>query len=199
MFEPKREMLKTNCEENINPIFSSLMNSSVNNIEVSGNLITTFQTNEINIENSTVVGTKLIETDNNDERYLKAIKQKGEIAILKEENKLIDVIKLKSLEEILKLIGTSLKEYYYDISFGIYSCEEIVELKKTSDSNINNQNNNIIQNPEENYNCQISSKNHERISLSNDIIFDSEQKKLKIIHQGEIKDIDRSTLIKKER
>ena len=199
MFEPKREMLKTNCEENINPIFSSLMNSSVNNIEGSGNLITTFQTNEINIENSTVVGTKLIETDNNDERYLKAIKQKGEIAILKEENKLIDVIKLKSLEEILKLIGTSLKEYYYDISFGIYSCEEIVELKKTSDSNINNQNNNIIQNPEENYNCQISSKKHERISLSNDIIFDSEQKKLKIIHQGEIKDIDRSTLIKKER
>ena len=130
MIERKSETLNMNSKDNINPIFSSIINhNTIGASTLSENILTTFHTNEINLENSTIIGTKLVEADNNDERYLKAIKQKGEIAIIKDENKLIEIIKLKSFGKILALIGTTLNEYYYDISFGIYSCEEIVELR----------------------------------------------------------------------
>ena len=200
MIGQKSETLNNNSEDNINPIFSSLINhNTIGTTTLSENILTTFQTNEINIENSTIIGTKLVEADNNDERYLKAINKKGEIAIIKDENSLIDIIKLKSLEKILQLTGTTLNEYYYDISFGIYSCEEIVELRKTSDSNTINQNNNISKH-KENYNYFPERENKlDKIKLSNDIIFDSEQKKLKIFNQGKEIEIDKKVDNKKEK
>ena len=98
----------------------------------------------------------MVETDNNDERYLKAIKQKGEIAILKGENKLIEIIKLETLEKILSLLQITLKEFYYDISFGIYSCEEIVELRKRLETNSSLKNENFKKNSDNhNYNLNI--------------------------------------------
>ena len=41
---------------------------------VSENIFSKTQKNEINIEDSTMIGTKVVEADDNDDRYLKAIK-----------------------------------------------------------------------------------------------------------------------------
>ena len=200
MSKMKSETLKDNFEDKINPIFSSLINhKNIGTTTLSENILTSFQLNEIKLENSTIIGTKLVETDNSDKRYLKAIKRKGEIAIIKDEKQLIDIIKLKSLEKILKLIGTTLPKFYYDISFGIYSCEEIVELRKTSDFNSISQNNNLNEHDENYSYCPTDDNKLENLNLSNDIIFDSEQKKLKILNQGKEIEIDRKTYNKKEK
>ena len=200
MSKMKSETLKDNFEDKINPIFSSLINhNNIGTTTLSEKILTSFQINEIKLENSTIIGTKLVETDNSDKRYLKAIKQKGEIAIIKDEKQLIDIIKLKSLEKILKLIGTTLHKFYYDISFGIYSCEEIVELRKTSDFNSISQNNNLNEHDENYSYCPTDDNKLEKLNLSNDIIFDSEQKKLKILNQGKEIEIDRKSYNKKEK
>ena len=160
---------------------SIIKHNNYSNSNVPDNLLASIQTNEINVENSTVIGTKLVETDNNDERYLKAIKQKGEIAILKGENKLIEIIKLETLEKILSLLQITLKEFYYDISFGIYSCEEIVELRKGLETNSSLKNENFKKNSDNhNYNLNLDG-NIEKISLSNDNIINTIQKKLDLI------------------
>ena len=164
-------------DDDKNQISSSIINENndgkIN--KANNNMLTTIQTNEINVENSTIIGTKLVETDNSDERYLKAIKQKGEIAILRGENKLIDIIKLNTLEKILDLLGTNLKEFYYDISFGIYSCEEIVELRKTLETN--KKDNNFKKEFSKNNDLNKNEKS-EKISSPNDIIYDISQKKI---------------------
>ena len=181
-----------NCQgENINSISSSIIKQNCKgNIITSENILTTIQINEINIENSTVIGTKLVETDNNDQRYLKAIKQKGEIAILKGENKLIEIIKLKSLEKILKLIGTKLKEFYYDISFGIYSCEEIVELRNNLNIDKNMKKTSIIKdNNHYNFELEPGSK-LEKISLCDEIIFNGADKQINFLTRNEKKDVN---------
>ena len=174
------KQLEDNYDEKImSKISSSLYTrNKYGNHNLNENILTTIQTNEINIENSTVIGTKVVEADNDDERYLKAIKQKNEVAILKGENILIEIIKIKTLKKILKLIGTTLKNYYYDISFGIYSCEEIVELRKTLDinSNLNDKN---VGKDKNNYNLYMKpDKQLEKITLSNDIIFEAVQKEI---------------------
>ena len=164
-------------DDDKNQISSSIINENndgkIN--KANNNMLTTIQTNEINVENSTIIGTKLVETDNSDERYLKAIKQKGEIAILRGENKLIDIIKLNTLEKILDLLGTNLKDFYYDISFGIYSCEEIVELRKTLETN--KKDNNFKKEFSKNNDLNKNEKS-EKISSPNDIIYDISQKKI---------------------
>ena len=173
---------------------SIIKHNNYSNSNVPDNILTSIQTNEINVENSTVIGTKLVETDNNDERYLKAIKQKGEIAILKGENKLIEIIKLETLEKILSLLQITLKEFYYDISFGIYSCEEIVELRKGLETNSSLKNEKFKKNADNhNYNLNLDG-NIEKISLSNDNIIDTIQKKLDLI-KGE-KEINPLTEVK---
>ena len=173
---------------------SIIKHNNYSNSNVPDNLLASIQTNEINVENSTVIGTKLVETDNNDERYLKAIKQKGEIAILKGENKLIEIIKLETLEKILSLLQITLKEFYYDISFGIYSCEEIVELRKRLETNSSLKNENFKKNSDNhNYNLNLDG-NIKKISLSNDNIIDTIQKKLDLI-KGE-KEINPLTEVK---
>ena len=194
--------------ENTNNIASSIIQQNRNrNITISSEkILTTIQTNEINIENSTIIGTKLVETNNNDQRYLKAIKKKGEIVILKGENQLIEIIKLKSFEKILKLMGTKLKEFYYDISFGIYSCEEIVELRNNLNIDTNMKKDNRIKDNKY-YNIELEhSEKMEKITPCNDIIFDCVQKKINILSNNEKKELNedmskkenRNNLINKE-
>ena len=89
------------------------------------------QSNQINVADSLVTGTKNIEAGADDERYVKSITYKGELAVLREENHLIEMLKLSSLEVILRLMNTTLKDFCYDISFGIYSSEEIQEFRKS--------------------------------------------------------------------
>ena len=178
----KEDEFNNNQNEIINTITSSIINHNKDGTtSISENILTTVQTNEINIEKSSIIGTKLVEADNNDQRYLKAIKQKGEVAILKDENKLVEIIKLETLNRILRLIGTNLKEFYYDISFGIYSCEEIIELRKSYETKFPGQRNNF-NNDYDYFNCYLPhEKQLEKINLSNDIIFDTVQKKINIL------------------
>ena len=153
---------------------SLIKKNNLGNSLFTENILNTIQTNEINIENSTIIGTKLIEADNNDERYLKAIKKKNEVAILKDENKLIEILKLKTLEKILRFLGSNLKEFYYDISFGIYSCEEIVELRKTLD-NMSFKKENFLKHSY-NYNKDLTPERKLRKTPQcNDLIFDTIQ------------------------
>ena len=109
--------------------------------------------------------------------YYEVFKQKGEIAILKGENKLIEIIKLQTLEKILSILGIDLKEFYYDISFGIYSCEEIVELRKGLETN-SSLKNKTLKKDFDRLNCNLNHEQpFEKMSLSNDNIFDTVQKK----------------------
>ena len=87
--------------------------------------------NEINVEEATTTGTRQIETGASDRRYIDAIHYKGEIAILKTETELMNLIKVDSLEKIVKLMGKTMEDFYYDISFGIYTSEEIIEFRKS--------------------------------------------------------------------
>ena len=91
------------------------------------------QTNEINVKDATTTGVKTVEGG---DAYIKALKLKGEVAILKGENHLINIINLKSLEVIIKLMGTTLEDFYYDISYGLYTSEEIVEFRRSLSSSI---------------------------------------------------------------
>ena len=186
-----------NKDEDINKISSSIINKNKDQqINIKDNILTTIQTNEINVENSMIIGTKLVETDNNDERYLKAIKQKGEIAILKGENKLLEIIKLGTLEKILSFLGTNLKEFYYDISFGIYSCEEIIELRKTLETN---KKGNYFKKDSNKYIPYLNlNEKQEKISLPNDIVPDSQPKE-KDLQNNEDLPTKRKTEIQNEK
>ena len=55
-----------------------------------------------NLPNATEVHNLEITTKEGDNTYLDAIKFKGEVAVLKEENKLIEILKYKTLEKIFK-------------------------------------------------------------------------------------------------
>ena len=161
---------------------SLIKKNNLGNSLFTENILNTIQTNEINIENSTIIGTKLIEADNNDERYLKAIKKKNEVAILKDENKLIEILQLKTLEKILRFLGSNLKEFYYDISFGIYSCEEIVELRKTLD-NMSFKKENFLKHSY-NYNKDLThEKKLRKTPQCKDLIFDTVQKEIDLLNQ----------------
>ena len=92
------------------------------------------QSNAINVAESSLTGVKNVEADA--ENYLKGIQFKGEVAVLKDENHLIDILKLSSLEVILRLMNISLKDFCYEISFGIYTSEEILEFRKSISTKI---------------------------------------------------------------
>ena len=70
------KQLEDNYDEKImSKISSSLYTrNKYGNHNLNENILTTIQTNEINIENSTVIGTKVVEADNDDERLNKKMK-----------------------------------------------------------------------------------------------------------------------------
>ena len=105
---------------------------------ISERIVTKKQGNEINVADSTIVGEKEVVAGNNDTQYIDAIKTKGELAILKGENQLMNIVNLESFEVILRLMGINLNEFYYYVSFGIYSSEEIYEFRKSISTKIEN-------------------------------------------------------------
>ena len=135
------------------------------------------QKNEINVEDSKLLGTKQIEAANN-EIYVNAVEYKNEVAILKGENNLINMIKLESLKVILRLMGTDLKDFCYDMSFGIYSSEEITEFRKSLSTKIENKVDEYVKD----YDYIIAPD--EKLLLPNfsgDEIFENVQKEIDII------------------
>ena len=65
-----------------------------------------------------------------DTKYVDAIRAKKELGILREE-KLITYITVEAFEKILKFMDESLDNYFDALAFGIYSTQEITELKKS--------------------------------------------------------------------
>ena len=105
---------------------------------ISERIVTKKKGNEINVADSTIVGEKEVVAGNNETQYIDAIKTKGELAILKGENQLMNIVNLESFEVILRLMGINLNEFYYYVSFGIYSSEEIYEFRKSISTKIEN-------------------------------------------------------------
>ena len=66
----------------------------------------------------------------NDTKYVDAIRSKNDLAIMYNE-KVITYIKVSSFENILKLMNESLNTYFDSLAFGIYSSEEIYELRNS--------------------------------------------------------------------
>ena len=94
------------------------------------------QGDQINVAESELVGQNNLE--GKEEGFLKAIENKQELAILKTENELMNIINLESFKKILSLMGTNLKDYVYDISLGVYSSEEIYEFRKSLSTKLEN-------------------------------------------------------------
>ena len=65
-----------------------------------------------------------------DTKYVDAIKSKEDLAIMYDD-KLITYIKVKSFERILQLMKESLGTYFDSLAYGIYSSEEIYELRNS--------------------------------------------------------------------
>ena len=65
-----------------------------------------------------------------DTKYVDAIRSKKELGILFDD-KLITYISVNAFEKILKFMDEDLDNYFDSLSFGIYSSQEITELKKS--------------------------------------------------------------------
>ena len=87
--------------------------------------------NEIKLDSDTKVKVSEVDAGQDDAQYLEIIKSKGQLAVLKDSNHYICMLPLKHLENILKKMGTNLSEEINLIAFGIYSLEEINEIKKS--------------------------------------------------------------------
>ena len=129
---------------------TSVVTNNMDGSKTITNTITTLtKTNKIKLDENTKIQSFTKEIDNEEKIYLNCLKTKNELAILKGENFIICNINLKSCEKIFMLMGEILEENFEIISFGIYSSEEIYEMKQkvetktiSNDIVINNRNNN---------------------------------------------------------
>ena len=87
--------------------------------------------NEIQLDSNTKVKESEIDAGQDENKYLEIIKTKGQLAVLKDSNHYICMLPLKYLENILKKMGTNLNDEINLIAFGIYSMEEINEIRKS--------------------------------------------------------------------
>ncbi len=65
-----------------------------------------------------------------DTKYVDAVKAKDELALMYGE-KIKNYIKVKSFENILRLMDESLTTYFDQIAYGIYSIEELNEIRNS--------------------------------------------------------------------
>jgi hypothetical protein len=87
--------------------------------------------NEIKLDNDTKVSVSELDAGQDDVKYIDVLRKKGQLAILKGTNQYISMLSLKHFELILKKMGTNLQEEINLVAFGIYSIEEINEIKKS--------------------------------------------------------------------
>ena len=87
--------------------------------------------NEIKLDENTKVNVNEVEADVDDQKYLQAIREKKQLAVLKDTNQVICMLSLESAENILKKMGCSLEEDFSLFAFGIYTLEEINEIRKS--------------------------------------------------------------------
>jgi hypothetical protein len=88
--------------------------------------------NEIKLDANTKVNVSEVDAELDDKKYIEALHSKDILAILKDANQMICLIPLSAGENILKKMGSSLQKDFSLFSFGIYSLEEINEIRRTS-------------------------------------------------------------------
>lgn len=118
-----------------------------------------------------------------DTKYADAIRTKEELAVMYNE-KLLLYIRVSSFEKILKLINESLNTYFDSIAYGIYSSEEIIELRNSLRSQPPKK--------EEEYtkNFDVCSPNEDKLKkrkMLNDDLFDNVQNEIDRIKEQEEK------------
>ena len=99
---------------------------------ITSNTISKNVKNEIKLDSDTKVAVSEVDAEGDDKVYLDIIKTKNQLAILKGTNNFVCMLSLPHLENILKKMGSNLKDEMSLISFGIYSMEEISEIRKSS-------------------------------------------------------------------
>ena len=99
---------------------------------VTDNIISSTLKNEIKLDENTKVNVSEVDAELEDKKYIDALRYKNQLGILKDSNNLICMIPLKAAELILQKMGCSLETDFSLFAFGIYSLEEINELRKSS-------------------------------------------------------------------
>ena len=116
-----------------------------------------------------------------DTKYVDAIRAKKELGILFDD-KLSTYISVNAFENILKKMDENLDNYFDALSFGIYSYQEIIELKK-SIKTITTEKENIIKYFE--VYSEQNNKKLDKFATLNDDIFKSVDRQLEIIKEEE--------------
>ena len=117
-----------------------------------------------------------------DTKYVDAIRAKKELGILNDD-KLLTYISVNAFEKILKFMNESLETYFDALSFGIYSSQEITELKKSIKTRKIEKEENIIKYFEV-YSEEDKNKLDKFKALNDDIFF-SVDRQLEIIKEEE--------------
>ena len=99
---------------------------------ITDSLISSTVKNEIKLDANTKVNVSEVDAELDDKKYIEALRSKDILAVLKDANQMICLIPLSAGENILKKMGSSLQKDFSLFSFGIYSLEEINEIRKTS-------------------------------------------------------------------
>ena len=115
--EEKRENILEINPDDSNIIIDSIITNSVKN--------------EIKLDENTKVNVSEVDADADDKKYIDAIRSKNQLAVLKDSNQMICMIPLAAAENILKKMGGTLEEDLSTFAFGIYSSEEINEIRKS--------------------------------------------------------------------
>ena len=110
---------------------SSIKTNLDGSTTITSSTVTTSVKSEIKLDSDTKVKVSEVDAGNDDIKYLELIKRKNQLAILKDHNHYICMLSLKHMDNILKKMGTNLEEEINLIAFGIYSMEEINEIRKS--------------------------------------------------------------------
>ena len=97
---------------------------------ITDSIISSTKKNEINLDANTKVNVSEVDAELEDSKYIDILRQKDQLAILKDDNQMICAIPLKAGENILKKMGSSLERDFSLFNFSIYSLEEINEIRK---------------------------------------------------------------------
>ena len=98
---------------------------------ITDSIISSTIKNEIKLDENTKINVSEVNAELDDKKYIEAMRSKNQLAVLKDSNQMICMIPLLAAENILKKMGGSLEEDYSTFAFGIYSLEEINEIKKS--------------------------------------------------------------------
>ena len=98
---------------------------------ITDSIVSSSLKNEIKLDENTKVNVSEVDAELDDKKYIDAMRSKNQLAVLKDSNQMICMIPLSAAENILKKMGGTLEEDFSTFAFGIYSLEEINEIRKS--------------------------------------------------------------------